>query len=139
MLQLIVHLDQTASIKGWTINVNIRLLPCLHDVITYANVNSLPLAVISVDQMKALDCVPPRYLLRILERFAFGPSLLGGSRLYIIQCQVLSRQTVGSRRFVSRERIVARLSLINATLHSNSRDNGSKHQDYPKNTRNRLP
>ena len=73
VLHLIVHSDQTASIKGRTINDNTRLL---HDVITYANANSLPLAVISVDQMKAFDRVAHGYLFKVLQRFGFGPSFI---------------------------------------------------------------
>ena len=73
VLPSIIHSDQTASIKGRTINDNIRLL---HDVITYANENNLPLAVISVDQLKAFDRVSHDYLLKTLESFGFGPSFI---------------------------------------------------------------
>ena len=68
-----MHSDQTASIQGTTINDNTRLL---HDVITYANVNSLPLPVTSVDQMKAFDRVAHGYLFKVLDRFRFGPSFI---------------------------------------------------------------
>ena len=54
VLPLIVHTDQTASVKGRTINDNVRLL---HDVIYYASYCDIPLAVISVDQLKAFDRV----------------------------------------------------------------------------------
>ena len=54
VLPLIVHTDQTASVKGRTINDNVRLL---HDVIYYANYCDIPLALISVDQLKAFDRV----------------------------------------------------------------------------------
>ena len=70
---LIVHSDQTASIKGRTINDNTRLL---HDVITYANEENVPLALISVDQLKAFDRVAHGFLFKTLERFGFGPSFL---------------------------------------------------------------
>ena len=69
VLPLIVHTDQTASIKGRTINDNTRLL---HDVITYANVNNIPLALISVDQLKAFDRVSHDFLFKTLQRFGFG-------------------------------------------------------------------
>ena len=47
VMLLILHTDQTASVKGWTINDNVRLL---HDVIYCANYCDIPLAVISVDR-----------------------------------------------------------------------------------------
>ena len=73
VLPLIVHTDQTASIKGRTINDNTRLL---HDVITYANVNNIPLALISVDQLKAFDRVSHDFLFKTLQRFGFGPDFV---------------------------------------------------------------
>ena len=54
VLPTMIHSDQTASIKGRTINENTGLL---HDVLAYANETNTPLAFISVDQLKALDRV----------------------------------------------------------------------------------
>ena len=68
-----IHTDQTASIKGRTINDNIRLI---QDVISYANEKKLPLAVISVDQLKAFDRVAHEFLFESLERFGFGPDFI---------------------------------------------------------------
>ena len=68
-----VHTDQTASIKGRTINDNTRLL---HDAITYANDNNIPLALISVDQLKAFDRVAHEFLFNALECFGFGPNFI---------------------------------------------------------------
>ena len=73
VLSLIVHTDQTASIKGRTINDNTRLL---HDAITYANDNNIPLALISVDQLKAFDRVAHELLFKALECFGFGPNFI---------------------------------------------------------------
>jgi len=58
VLPLIVHTDQTASIKGRTINDNI------------------PLALISVDQLKAFDRVLHDFLFKTLQRFGFGPDFV---------------------------------------------------------------
>ena len=44
VLPSIIHTDQTASVRGRTINDNTRLL---HDVISYANESNVPLAVSS--------------------------------------------------------------------------------------------
>ena len=73
VLPSLVHTDQTASLLGRTINDNSRLL---HDIIYYANENDIPLAVISVDQLKAFDRVSHSFLFKALERFGFGPSFI---------------------------------------------------------------
>ena len=73
VLLSLVHVDQTASILGRTINNNSRLL---HDVFYYANENDIPLAVISVDQLKAFDRVVHSFSFKALERFGFGPSFI---------------------------------------------------------------
>ena len=54
VLPYLVHTEQTACIPGRTINDNIRLI---QDSITYANETSTPLALISLDQLKAFDKV----------------------------------------------------------------------------------
>ena len=63
VLLSIVHTDQTASVKGRTINDNVRLL---HNVNYYANYCDIPLAVISVDQLKAFDRVSHEFLFTII-------------------------------------------------------------------------
>lgn len=73
VLPLIIHSDQTASIRGRTISDNARLL---HDVIAYPNTYSAPLAVVSVDQMKAFDRVSDDFLFKGLKRFGLGPSFI---------------------------------------------------------------
>lgn len=73
VLSLFIHTDQTASIKGRTINDNIRLL---HGVVAYANEVNIPLALISVDHLKAFDTVSHELLFKCLENFGFGPSFV---------------------------------------------------------------
>lgn len=69
-LSFLVHTDQTACIPGRTINDNLRLI---QDAITYANEMNIPLALISVDQLKAFDRVSHTFLFKTLEKFGFGP------------------------------------------------------------------
>ena len=78
VLPLIVNSDQTACIKGRTINDNTRLL---NDVISYANEKNTSLAFISVDQMKAFDRVSHDFLFASLERFGFGPNFINWIKL----------------------------------------------------------
>ena len=69
-LPLLIHTDQTACIPGRTINDNLRLI---QDAITYANETNIPLALISVDQLKAFDRVSHSFLFKTLQKFGFGP------------------------------------------------------------------
>ena len=78
MLPLIVNSDQTACIKGRTINDNTRLL---NDVISYVNEKNTSLAFISIDQMKAFDRVSHDFLFACLDRFGFGPNFINWIKL----------------------------------------------------------
>ena len=70
VLPSIINPDQTACISGRTINDNISLL---RDAITYANDTNRPLALISIDQLKAFDRVQHSFLFNTLHAFGFGP------------------------------------------------------------------
>ena len=78
VLPLIINSDQTACMKGRTINDNTRLL---NDVISYANEKNTSLAFISIDQMKAFDRVSHDFLFACLERFGFGPNFINWIKL----------------------------------------------------------
>ena len=71
MLPSVIHSEQTASARGRAINSNTCLL---HDVISYANDCNIPLAFISVDQLKAFDRVSHEFLFETLVTFGFGPN-----------------------------------------------------------------
>ena len=70
VLTTIVHSDQTACVPGRTINDNVSLL---RDAIQYANETNTPLALISIDQLKAFDRVSHDFLFKALHKFGFGP------------------------------------------------------------------
>ena len=72
-LPFLIHTDQTACIPGRTINDNLRLI---QDAITYANEMNIPLALVSVDQLKAFDRVSHTFLFKTLAKFGFGPDFL---------------------------------------------------------------
>jgi len=63
VLPYIIHTDQTACIPGRTINNNLRLI---QDVITYANETNKPLALITIDQLKAFNRVSHTFLFKTL-------------------------------------------------------------------------
>ena len=73
VLPNIIHSDQTACIPGRTINDNLSLI---RDVIDYANETDTPLALISIDQMKAFDRTSHSFLFATLKRFGFGPTFI---------------------------------------------------------------
>ena len=90
VLPLIIHSDQTGSIRWRKINDNARLL---YDVISYANTNSVPLAVVSIDQMKAFDRVS--HDSSVSSALALALPLSSGSRFSILRYQVRSELTAG--------------------------------------------
>jgi len=71
VLHLLISTDQTACIPGRTINDNISLI---RDAIHFANESNTPLAMISIDQLKAFDRVSHSFLLQTLNNFGFGPN-----------------------------------------------------------------
>jgi len=73
VLSLIVLSKHTASVKGRTIYDNARLL---RDSVYYANECNIPLAFITVDQLKAYDRVSHDFLFRSLEAFCFRSSFM---------------------------------------------------------------
>lgn len=70
VLHLIINPDQIACIPNRTINDNVSLI---RDTIHYANESNTPLALISIDQLKAFDRVSHSFLFQTLDRFGFGP------------------------------------------------------------------
>ena len=72
-LPFLIHTDQTGCIPGRTINDNLRHI---QDTITYANEMNIPLALLSVDQLKAFDRVSHTFLFKTLAKFGFGPDFL---------------------------------------------------------------
>lgn len=70
VLPSIINSDQTACIPGRTINDNLSLI---RDVIAFANEMQTPLALISIDQLKAFDRVSHSFLFSTLQHFGFGP------------------------------------------------------------------
>ncbi len=70
---MIIHTDQTACVKGRTINDNASLI---RDAIYYANETNKKLAIITIDQLKAFDRVDHKFLFKTLAKFGFGPQFI---------------------------------------------------------------
>ena len=73
-----INTYQTTCIPGRTINDNIRLI---QDAITYANDTDTPLALISMDQLKAFERVSHDFLFKTLKKFNFGHDFQRWTRL----------------------------------------------------------
>lgn len=79
VMATLVSSDQTCAVPGRFIGDNIRLI---QDSATYANLLNLPLAILSLDQEKAFDRVNWTFLIRVLQRFGFGPSFISWIHLF---------------------------------------------------------
>lgn len=73
LLRLPVHSSQTACTPGSTINGNVCVI---RDAINYANEVNVPLAIVSIDQLKAFDQVPHSFLFKTIANFGFGPNFI---------------------------------------------------------------
>ena len=74
LLKVIHHVvssDQTCGVPGRYIGENVALL---RDVVDFANEQDLPVAILSLDQEKALDRVDWQFLFSTLSAMGFGPS-----------------------------------------------------------------
>ena len=69
----LIHIDQTASVPGRSIQDNIHLL---RNLIDYCNQKQMNCVILSLDQMKAFDRVSHDFMFQVLEKYGFGPMLL---------------------------------------------------------------
>ena len=69
-LSHIIHSDQTYAIPTRNIHHNLHLL---RDAISFSNISDTPLALISIDQMKAFDRINHVFLFQLLQAYKFGP------------------------------------------------------------------
>jgi hypothetical protein len=73
----LINTDQSYCIPKRTIQTNLHLI---RDSIGHANQHDLPLAVISLDQVAACDCVEHPYILHVVEKFGFGKTFIQNIR-----------------------------------------------------------
>jgi hypothetical protein len=69
----IICIDQTCALKGRSILDNAHLH---RNVVDYCNSNNINCAFISLDQEKAFDKIVHKCLLKVLEKFNFGPKFI---------------------------------------------------------------
>ena len=67
----IVHQDQTCGVLGRSIFSNLHLV---RDVLDFIDKTNEPAVLVTLDQEKAFDRVDHEFMLRVLQKFGFGPS-----------------------------------------------------------------
>lgn len=70
----VVHPDQTCGVQGRTCALNLCLI---RDVLSKAEEQNVPVALLSLDQEKAFDRTSHNFLFSVLERLNFGPLFVG--------------------------------------------------------------
>ena len=79
VLHLVVAKDQTCSVPERYIGENVAFL---RDVVDYATVSNVPVAILSLDQEKAFDRVDWGFLYATLSKMGFGSSFIRWVRLF---------------------------------------------------------
>ena len=78
ILHYVIAPDQTCGVRGRFIGENVALF---RDVACYANEADLPVAILALDQEKALDRVDWAFLFKTLQHLGFGPIFISWIRL----------------------------------------------------------
>ena len=84
VLHVVVAFDQTCGVPGCYIGENVAFL---RDVVAYASESKCPLAILSLDQEKAFDCVDLAFLYSTLAKMGFGSSFIRWVRLLYTDIQ----------------------------------------------------
>lgn len=79
VLHLVVAKDQTCGVPGRYIGENVAFL---RDVVDYATVSNVPVAILSLDQEKAFDRVDWAFMYATLNKMGFGSSFIRWVRLF---------------------------------------------------------
>jgi exonuclease III len=73
VLPKLITSNQTYGVPNKSIQTNLHLI---RDAIDYTNQHDLPLAIISLDQASAYDCLEHSYIYHTLQKFGFGHKLI---------------------------------------------------------------
>ena len=84
VIHLLVAEDQTCGVPGRFIGENVALL---RDVVSFASSSRTPVAILSLDQEKALDRVDWGFMRSTLVAMGFGPSFVAWVDLFYHRVQ----------------------------------------------------
>ena len=84
VIHLVVDKDQTCGVPGRFIGENVALL---RDVAEYALASGAPVAILSLNQEKAFDCVDWGFMCSTLSAMGFGPSFISWVDLFYFRVQ----------------------------------------------------
>ena len=84
MIHLVVGKDQICGVPGRFIGENVAFV---RDVVDYATLSSVPVALLSLDQEKAFDRVDWDFMRATLCHMGFGPSFVGWVTLFYSRVQ----------------------------------------------------
>lgn len=79
ILDKIIHINQSAYIKGRNIALNARLIV---DIFDYYEENDLESILLFLDFQKAFDSVEWNFMLEVLKKFNFGKNFLKWINIY---------------------------------------------------------
>ena len=79
VIHLVVEKDQTCGVPGRFIGENVAFL---RDVVDYATLSDVPVAILSLDQEKAFDRVEWPFMRQTLQAMGFGNSFVGWVDLF---------------------------------------------------------
>ena len=82
----VIARDQSYCVPGRSIYDNINLI---RDIMFYANVENIPLAVLNLDQKKAFDNVDHDYLFNVMKRMGFGSQFISYIRILYEEAESL--------------------------------------------------
>lgn len=84
VIHLVVAPNQTCGVPGRFITENVALL---RDVVDYATLSNVPIAILSLDQEKAFDCVDWSFMRATLRKMGFAPSFIRWVELFYTNFQ----------------------------------------------------
>ena len=117
VIHTVVASDQTCGIPGRYTGKNVALL---QDIASFASESGMPVAILSLDQEKAFDCVDWDFLLCVLRPMGFGPSFVSWARLVYTDIRsaiLVNRYTSDLQTFLRSLSGVPPLSFALCSLH----------------------
>ena len=115
VLSLVVERDQSCGVPSWFIGENVAYL---RDLVHFCSSSGVPVAILSLHQEKAFECVDWGFLRFTLETMGFGPSFIKWIMLFYSDVQSAVNVNGHIFSFFSLSRGVRRLSSVSPLVRS---------------------